>query len=88
MFVYWPCIQEKCRRESTNSHEKCRADTDIRDMANIEVDWEVEGIISPEESVTKMLKVFSTKGKEQSGTFWSWDNRVRTSTPVFRGRVS
>ncbi len=50
----------------------------FRDMANIDVDWEVEGIISPEESVTKMLKVISEKGKDDSGTFWCWDGRVRT----------
>jgi len=47
------------------------------DMANIDVDWEVEGIISPEESVEKMLKVIDEKDKSQSGTFWCWDGRVR-----------
>lgn len=45
-------------------------------MANIEVDWEVEGIIDPEESVTKMLKVIAEKDATQSGTFWCWDGRV------------
>lgn len=45
-------------------------------MANIDVEWEVEGIISPEESVTKMLKVIEEKGKSDSGTFWCWDGRV------------
>ena len=45
-------------------------------MANISVDWEVEGIITPEESVTKMLKVFATKSRDDSGTFWCWDGRV------------
>jgi len=44
-------------------------------MANIEVDWDVEGIINPEESVTKMLQVFAEKGKDDSGTFWCWDGR-------------
>ena len=47
-----------------------------RDMANIEVGWEVEGIISPNESVTKMLKVIGEKDKNDSGTFWCWDGRV------------
>ncbi|KIW33659.1 uncharacterized protein PV07_00492 [Cladophialophora immunda] len=47
------------------------------DMANIDVDWEVEGIITPEESVTKMLKVIGEKGKDDSGTFWCWDGRVK-----------
>jgi len=46
------------------------------DMANIDVDWEVEGIITPQESVTQMLKVFAQKGKDDSGTFWCWDGRV------------
>jgi hypothetical protein len=50
--------------------------TRFRDMANIEVDWEVEGIITPEESVTQMLKVFAERGKDDSGTFWCWDGRV------------
>lgn len=43
------------------------------DMANIQIDWDVEGVISPEESVRDMLKVIETKGSEQSGTFWRWD---------------
>jgi hypothetical protein len=46
-------------------------------MANMvgDLDWDVEGIISPEESVTKMLQVFAQKGKDDSGTFWCWDGR-------------
>ena len=58
-------------------------DVHFRDMANITVDWEVEGIISPEESVTKMLKVFAEKGKDDSGTFWCWDGRVSTKRSCF-----
>lgn len=56
-----------------------------RDMANIEVEWEVEGIISPEESVTKMLTVIEGKGKSDSGTFWCWDGRVciRDTSPTY-----
>ncbi|KAK4938963.1 hypothetical protein LTR10_020711 [Elasticomyces elasticus] len=45
------------------------------DMANIKVDWEVEGIINADESVTKMMKVIAEKDKTQSGTFWCWDGR-------------
>lgn len=48
----------------------------VRDMADIEVDWDVEGIIAPKESVTNMLKVIEDKGKADSGTFWRWDGRV------------
>lgn len=49
-------------------------------MANIDLDWEVDGIITPEESVTKMLKVIGEKDKDDSGTFWCWDGRVRSSS--------
>lgn len=45
------------------------------DMANIEVGWEVEGIITPEESVTAMIKVIESKGIQHSGTFWTWENK-------------
>lgn len=46
-------------------------------MANVELGWEVEGIIQADESVSKMLDVIESKsGKEDSGTFWCWDGRV------------
>ncbi|KAL2444149.1 hypothetical protein ABEF95_015232 [Exophiala dermatitidis] len=45
------------------------------DMANINVEWEVEGVIRPDESVEKMLKVIADKDESQSGTFWRWDGR-------------
>lgn len=45
-------------------------------MANIDVAWEVEGIISPEESVSSMIKVIESKGIQHSGTFWTWENKV------------
>lgn len=48
-----------------------------RDMANVSVDWEVEGIISAEESVIAMLNVITTKTLEHSGTFWTWEGKVR-----------
>lgn len=46
------------------------------DMANIEVEWDVEGIINADESVSKMLKVIGEKDKTHTGTFWCWDGRV------------
>ena len=49
-----------------------------RDMANVSLDWEVEGIISVEDSVAAMLKVITTKTLEHSGTFWTWEGNVRT----------
>lgn len=48
-------------------------------MGNIETSgWDVEGIISPEESVTALIQVIQTKGIQHSGTFWTWENKVRT----------
>lgn len=46
------------------------------DMANISVSWEVHGIIQPEESVSKMIDVIQSKGIQQSGTFWTYENKV------------
>lgn len=48
-------------------------------MANIEVGWEVEGIIQPPESVRGMLKVIEEKDVKDNGTFWCWDGRVSSS---------
>ncbi|KAK7905350.1 hypothetical protein LTR67_000071 [Exophiala xenobiotica] len=55
------------------------------DMANVDVDWEVEGIINADESVTKMLKVIGEKDASQSGTFWCWDGRVCAVAFCFEG---
>jgi len=51
-------------------------------MANIEVGWEVEGIIQPCESVSGMLKVIEEKDVKDNGTFWCWDGRVSPSKTV------
>jgi len=45
-------------------------------MQNIDVLWDVEGIISPEQSVSAMLRVLESKGIQHSGTFWTWENKV------------
>ncbi|KAK7183748.1 hypothetical protein DPSP01_004379 [Paraphaeosphaeria sporulosa] len=45
------------------------------DMANINVSWEVQGIITAEESVTKMVDVIQSKGIQHSGTFWTYENK-------------
>jgi hypothetical protein len=47
-----------------------------RDMANIPVEWEVEGILTPQESVEGMLRVIPMKGLDDSGTFWTWEGNV------------
>ena len=46
-------------------------------MANIDVAGEVEGILSPQESVEKMLAVIPTKTMQDTGTFWTWEGKVR-----------
>jgi hypothetical protein len=45
-------------------------------MADINLGWDVEGILTPRESVEAMLQVIPTKTIEQSGTFWTWEGRV------------
>jgi hypothetical protein len=45
-------------------------------MANIQLPWEVHGIITPEESVRNMIQVIKSKGIQHSGTFWTWENKV------------
>jgi len=51
------------------------------DMANVQLPWEVEGMITPEESVTKMIEVIKSKGIQHSGTFWTWENKVSHRYP-------
>ena len=45
-------------------------------MANINVPWEVEGIITPEQSVAAMIPVIESKGVQHSGTFWTWEDKA------------
>lgn len=45
-------------------------------MADFAPSWEVEGSISPMESVSGMLKVIEEKGGDASGAFWCWNGRV------------
>jgi hypothetical protein len=44
-----------------------------RDMANIELPWQVDDIITPKASVSAMIKV---KTIHHSGTFWTWEDEV------------
>lgn len=44
--------------------------------ADVELAWEIEGIISPTESVSAMLKVIESKGIQHSGTFWTWEDKA------------
>ena len=46
------------------------------DMASFEHEWDVDGIMSPEESVSGMLEVIVARTRQDSGTFWRWDGQV------------
>lgn len=43
------------------------------DTADSNLGWDVEGILTPQESVEAMLRVIPTKTIEHSGTFWTWE---------------
>ena len=47
-------------------------------MANISLDWEVEGTITAKESVTGMLRVITSKTFAATGSFWTWEGTVST----------
>ncbi|KAE9967180.1 hypothetical protein EG328_008385 [Venturia inaequalis] len=53
-----------------------------RDMANIDIPWEVDGMMTPEQSVSAMFPVIQSKKIQHSGTFWTWENKV--SVPLKR----
>ena len=48
---------------------------------DVPLGWEVEGIISTEESVSGMLEVIRTKTINDSGTFWTWEGKVCSAGP-------
>lgn len=50
------------------------------DMSNLELAWEVEGEMTPQESVRQCIETIESKTYEDSGTFWKWDNRVSNFT--------
>lgn len=45
------------------------------DMANVELGWEVEGQMTPAESVESCISVIESKTPAESGTFWTWENK-------------
>lgn len=55
-----------------------------RDLAEVPLGWEVEGVMSPEESVLGMLRVISSKTVHDSGKFWTWEGKVSTPAPGIR----
>lgn len=47
------------------------------DMAKeVDLDWEVEGQMTPTESVAACISVINSKNSNDSGTFWTWENKV------------
>lgn len=46
------------------------------DMADVEVEWVVEGVMQPEESVRMCIEVIEARTSEESGTFWTWKDEV------------
>ena len=45
-------------------------------MANIDITWDIEGVLTPEQSVNAMIAVILAKGLADSGTFWTWEGKV------------
>jgi hypothetical protein len=48
------------------------------DMTNIDADLPIEGLLTPQESVEKMLAVIPGKTIDDTGTFWTWEGKVIT----------
>lgn len=50
------------------------------DMAkDVEISWEIEAkILSVEESVSACVRVIEGKGVEDSGKFWTWEDKVNS----------
>jgi hypothetical protein len=47
-------------------------------MGKIDISWEIDGgQITAEESVNGMVQVILSKTTEHTGTFWTWENKVR-----------
>ena len=47
------------------------------DMTFIEITWEVDAeVLTTEKSVAYCIKVIESKGIEDSGTFWTYENKV------------
>ncbi|EME49799.1 hypothetical protein DOTSEDRAFT_68555 [Dothistroma septosporum NZE10] len=53
------------------------------DMANIDLGWEITDEMTPAQSVEACIPVIESKSIDDSGTFWTWRNRVRRYGDVF-----
>jgi hypothetical protein len=47
-------------------------------MTTIDADLPIEGLLTPQESVEKMLAVIRGKTINDTGTFWTWEGKVST----------
>lgn len=56
------------------------------DMANVDLGWEVQGQMTPQESVSACIKTIESKGAEDTGSFFTWDNKVSLHAAVLRCR--
>ncbi|RMX77811.1 hypothetical protein D0869_09591 [Hortaea werneckii] len=48
----------------------------MTDMAKIEVGWDIGDQLTPAESVSGCLETIESKNQNDSGTFWTWENKV------------
>jgi len=48
------------------------------DMTSIDADLPIEGLLTPQESVEKMLAVIPMRTIDDTGTFWTWEGKVST----------
>lgn len=48
----------------------------MTDMAKIEVGWDMGHQLTPEESVSGCLETIESKNQTDTGTFWTWENKV------------
>ena len=45
-------------------------------MQNIDVAWEIDGLLTPEESIRGMISVIVQRTVADTGTFWTWEGKV------------
>ena len=48
-------------------------------MVKVPLEWEVDGILTVQESVAAMMSVIQSKTVRDTGTFWTWEGKVGTS---------
>ena len=85
------CVGNAPRRSSDVSHQYHEIGMVImasRDMANVSVGWEIDGNISPQESVSGMINVITTKDMRHTGTFWTWEGNVGCLVPLLAAFVT